>query len=556
MFMESLTYGIQQHSLHSALTYGNTYRNIACGGNDAPVFACAYLNSVGVDAGSKWSNISVGAGTAHLIDLNPAGGVIRLTVAEPDVVEYDREGNTIFSMSHQIASANLMLGDSFPNQSVWPSFFLPGKTIDNGGVQETAFMTVTDVSNGVAPYGIATNGQLGVGAGPPAKSATLVTKGPAACIFDGPTTDNDWVVPSVGTVIGTAVGCHDTGSTIQPASGYVVGTVKLATSAAPSTPAAPTVTTNCTGTCATTYTYCVVQRANANDQTQSACSSSTSVSSAAILSNVTTNTIGGSAFSGCTSVAPCDLYKTANNGLPTGFIVQIKSTSNFVDDGYWGDSSVPFSTGIIAPLINVGIVSTSNIPTGSNTVKGILQCDGVSVFCTSGSASTTAGVPIAPYAPYSRNLNAGIVSTTANSQYAYWVQLPNVKFSHMCILVDAPDTTGLYSMAIVSAVTTGAATIVANSTAAAHLTAPSGPNWNCFAVSGAPVTLAAGGNYFLVLTGNATVATFGYDSQASPSPLTVPGAGTSSSGVISAVSLTFGTGPTTATVALPNFYLY
>jgi hypothetical protein len=356
---ESLTYGLINHAAHSTGTGGNFYANIGCSNANAASPVCTWDDNTGPDYASTYFNIE-GPNTNFLQSNEPTAAALDLH-GDPVLGFYTYDGAAgtasavVLTDSPQIASSNMKLGDSYSNAAAWPSWYLPAKTVSMTissvvfeGVQ---YMTTTDQSAGLLPDGIATNGDLVQQTAGTVHAMAITDLGPVPCIFDGATTANDYVVIGSAVWNGTsAVPCHDAGST-RPTN--PIGRVQKSVAAAQSAPTAPTVTTNCTGTCATTYTYKLVQMSNTDplDKTQSAGSTATSVSSAAVLDSSTYNTI--TAPSTCTGTAPCELYETA--GPHVGWLQEITSTTSIRDNGLIGVpvGGAPYSVGIIAPPVHV-----------------------------------------------------------------------------------------------------------------------------------------------------------------------------------------------------------
>jgi hypothetical protein len=379
-------FGVHNNAYHGSPQFGNEFSHIVCSNADAAVSFCGYDNNVGFDLDSEWLHIS-GTAPYNLVDAMPGGAEIRPTINEPELSLYWRgTNNDVLSFTPQAASTNIPQGSTFFNSATWPAHYLPGKltsgTQSSGPtIVETSYMSTTDVTNGVLPYGIILNGQLASG-GSSLKASAIVNKGFTPCIFDGATTAGDFVVLGSSAWNSTsAVPCHDSGvSSLSalPPSGISLGIVQTSTASAPSAPTGLTAAlTGTTGS--TTYTFCAVQRGNANvDQTQSACSATASITNGpAWLTTSTYITLSG-AFTNCSTTKPCDVYETAGPTITvdgatwttTGFIGQVHSNAAFIDYGLVGDTysgvgNGAFTAGIIAPLVDVN-VRTYNGATLSN----------------------------------------------------------------------------------------------------------------------------------------------------------------------------------------------
>jgi len=88
------------------------------------------------------------------------------------------------------------------------------KLVNTGGVGAVSIVALTDTggSVGITASGAGTSG-----------SAVVVTSGPTACIFDGPTMGGDYVQIS-STVLGN---CHDVGATYPITGGQIIGRVMV-----------------------------------------------------------------------------------------------------------------------------------------------------------------------------------------------------------------------------------------------------------------------------------------------------------------------------------------
>jgi hypothetical protein len=548
--IESATYGILNNNVHSAGNSGNSFDTVGCSPADAPIAACAVDGNAGPNYGALFRNIG-GGSTLMLQEKNQPTAAIRFLHGDTNVPSYSytSAGPVVVSASAQAASVNQPTGASYGNLAAWPSLYLPAKTnpltLSSVTTEGAQYMTASDVSAGVIPAGIVHNGDLAAATTATYHSVAVVQSGLAACIFDGATTADDYVVPSSSAVTGSAVGCHDTGSQTPPSSGVMLGKVRTSVSAVPSAPSMGTVTTNCTTSCTTTYTYVWVQKANTSpfDLTQSAPSSNGTVSGAATLTTSITNTIPG--CSTATASSPCWLFETA--GPHVGFLLDTISTGNVTDNGLVGDGSSPFSSGIIAPPVLVKVQSALSVGYATNTSAGIAQCDGSTITCGSdGVISTAAGAILTHWSVANGMFGASSANAaaTANTQYAQDVIVPNqVNFNQICVDVTTDDTTGgdLYNFALVKLTTptcTGsgcATTTLANWTSAQALSATGA---KCEVNAQGNVTIAPG-NYYLVTTGNATTAKVA-TTTSSPdvwTSLSSASAGTSSSGSFGTITL-------------------
>ncbi len=557
--VESLTYGILNDNKHSAGNAGNSYETVTCNPADAPTAVCAVDGNAGPNYGAIFRNIVSGGFAMPLIfqEQNQPTAAVRNEHGDPVLTSYSYSsaGPVAIAADPQVASVNQPVGVSYGNIAAWPSLYLPAKTnpltLSSLTTEGAQYMTAADVSGGVIPAGIVHNGDLAAATTAIYHSVAVVQSGVAACIFDGATTADDYVTLSSSTVIGSAVGCHDTGLQTPPSSGVALGKVRKSISAAPSAPSMGTVTTNCTTSCSTTYTYVWVQKANTDpfDLTESAPSSNGTVSSAATLTTSVYNTIPG--CSTATSSSPCRLFETA--GPHTGFLEEVISTANVLDQGLEGDGSSPFSSGIIAPPVSVRVQPALSAGYASNSAPGLAQCDGTTITCSgSGVMSTAAGTPLTHWSVAGGMMNTSepvAPALTANDQYAQDVDIPSqVNFNRMCVDVTTDDTTGgdVYNFALVkltsaSCTGSGCATTTVAAWSAATALSSTGPacvaNGSSYGSSG-NVTLTPG-NYYLITTGNATTARIAGTSSSGQkwTALASVAAGTSSSGSFGTITL-------------------
>jgi hypothetical protein len=195
--------------------------------------------------------------------------------------------------------------------------FVPVKNV-SGKAQP---MSTSDTSE---PAGIALNGYTGSSYTATLNKMSYVKSGRATpCIF--PTTDTinpgDYVVVSSTTVVGSAAGCHDTGSGSAPSSGWTLGRViydgTYGSDTIPSTPSAPTLTRSSTGSI--TYTYETVQ-ATLIDQSESAPTTGVSDTTGPNwIGNGGSETLSGV---GGSATAPVKVWRTAlGSTLPSGCTV-------------------------------------------------------------------------------------------------------------------------------------------------------------------------------------------------------------------------------------------
>ena len=347
---------------------------------------------------------------------------------------------------------------------------------------------------------------------------------------------------SAAAVIGSAVGAHDYGSTICPSTQPSLGIIRKTVAAAPAAPTGLSVAATCTGTCATTYTYCVTQFLNndPNDQTQSACSTSQSVANAVSIGTSNYNTLTG-AFTNCSTTTPCRVYETAP---VAGFIGEARSSAAFVDKGIIPNGITPFAVGIIAPPVDLNIKGGA-APLGSSSAPGIVQCDGTTISCNgSGIISTAANPVLTRYSNYIRTaLGSVAFAPTNNQQNAYDYQIAaQVTFGNICVYVSIGDATNLYGIALVNS----------SNTVLAHwggVNLPAGAGWFCHANSEGSVSIIPG-NYYVVTTGNSTTGKFAESSDGSFTTLSSASTGTSSGGVFGSITLSIsGTIAATATTA-------
>ena len=551
MLIESDTYGILNNNVHTAGNSENSFDTVYCSPANAPIAACAVDGNAGPNYGAVFRNISGGT-TLMLQEKNQPTAAIRYLHGDTNLPSYSytSAGPVVVSADAQAASVNQPVGVSYGNLALWPSLYLPAKTnpLTLGGAttEGAQYMTASDVAAGVIPAGIVHNGDLAAATTATYHSVAVAQSGLSACIFDGATTADDYVTLSSSAVIGSAVGCHDTGSQTPPSSGVSLGKVRKSVSAAPSAPAMGTVTTNCTTSCTTAYTYVWVQKASSDpfDLTQSAPSSNGTVSSAATLTASVTNTIPG--CSTAASSSPCWLFETT--GPYIGFLTETISPANVIDNGMRGDGSSPFSSAILAPPVSVRVQPALAAGYATNSSAGLAQCDGATITCGAGGViSTAAGTPLTHWAVAGGMLTTSTsasLAVTANSQYAQDVLVTaQVNFNQMCIDVATDDTTGgdVYNLALVKLTTpacTGsgcATTTLANWSAAQALSA-TGPK--CEANAQGNVTIPPG-NYYLVTTGNAATARAGATSSSPDiwTSLSNTTAGTSSGGSFGTITL-------------------
>jgi hypothetical protein len=551
MTTESLTYGVLNNAAHSSGKSGNLFVNVGCSPANSASSICGEDDNAGPDWGSIWMNIQ-GANTDFL-QLNEPRAVVRSLHGDPGLGFYafDAAANTgnatVLTNSPQVANSNLKFGDSYPNLAAWPSVYLPAKTVTLtiGGQTFIAdeYMTTSDVSAGTLPDGVASNGDPAAETSAP-HSMALVRTGPVPVIFDGATTANDWAVLSTGTVIGSAVGAHDSGSTLPPASGGYLGKIGLSVAAAPPAPTAPTITTTCSGTCATTYSYCWVQKATMDpvDGTQSACSTAGTVSGSALLTFTSYNTI--SACTTASGTSPCELYETA--GPSPGWLVEtISSATTVKDNGLIGVTipGLPSAVGIIAPPVHMEMGATAIIPDATNSSTGLVQCDGSTIVCNSGGVVTTGPGAIMPYYWNSQGNSTGVsFSIVANSQYAIPYPITaQVTFKELCVNVNTLDSGGgLYGLALVKLTVPSCTGAACAATTEAHWSAQTLSATGPFCAANAEGTVTVTpGMYYMVTTGSATTAQWSETNASNTqfSPLTDASAGTSSGGVFGTITL-------------------
>jgi hypothetical protein len=551
LVMESDSYGILNNNVHSAGNGGNSFDTVVCNPANAPVFACAVDGSAGPNYGAVFRNISGGT-TLTLQEKNQPTAAIRQLHGDPNVASYSftSAGPVVVSANAQAASVNGAVGVSYGNIAAWPSLYLPAKTnpltLSSATTEGAQYMTASDVSAGVIPAGIVHNGDLAAATTSTYHSVAVTASGLSACIFDGATTADDYVTLSSSAVSGSAVGCHDTGSQTPPSSGVSLGKVRKSVSAAPSAPSMGTVTTNCSTSCTTTYTYVWVQKASSDpfDLTQSAPSSNGTVSSAATLTTSVYNTIPG--CSTATSSSPCWLFETA--GPYTGFLTETISTANVLDNGLRGDGSSPFSSGILAPPVSVRVQSALAAGYASNSAVGLAQCDGVTITCgTGGVLSTAAGATLTHWSVAGGMMNTSeqiSFASTANDQYAQDVDIPaQLNFNQMCVDVTTDDTTSgdVYNIALVKLTTPSCTGSSCATTTVAYWSAAqafSSTGTKCEANAEGNVTVAPG-NYYLITTGNAATAKLAGTSSSGQkwTALSSVAAGTSSSGAFGTITL-------------------
>jgi hypothetical protein len=548
---ESLTYGVVNHAVHSGITAGNTYDHIGCSSANAASSICAWDDNAGPDGDSLWMHIS-GPNT-NLLQSNQPSATIRAIHGDLELGFYKYAGGdntghaTVLTDSPQVANSNLKFGDSYSNAAAWPSIDLPAKTvsmtISGNTFMGDEYMTTSDVAGGVLPEGLGTNGDLQQQTSATPHAMALTRHGPGNCIFDGATVANDYVITSSSVWDGTsAVDCHDTGSTSPPATGIFIGKVQKTVASAPSAPTMGTVTTNCTGTCATTYSYKWVQKANTDplDHTQSAGSTAGTVSSAATLTSSIHNSIPGCP-TGSTS-SPCELFETV--GPHVGWLVEVVNTNSVTDNGLIGVpvGGAPYSVGVIDPPVHVELGQSSASLATSSTV-GVVKPDNTTITVDSDGALSTASASILPFYWNEQGNYAGAAfASTANSQYANpYPVTAQVRFNQMCVYVSTDDTDGsLYGLALVkltSPICTGASCAT---TTVAHWSAQTLSTTGPFCASNAegPVTVTPG-MYYMVTTGSATTAKWAETNNSGLqfTNLSDASAGTSSSGVFGTITV-------------------
>jgi hypothetical protein len=552
---ESLTYGVLSNAVHSSGKSSNTYDHIGCSSANAASSICGWDDNAGEDYDSIWMHIA-GPNT-NFLQSNEPSAAVRALHGDPVLGFYAYAGGantgnaTVLTDSPQVANSNLKFGDSYSNNAAWPVQDLPAKTIamtiSGNTFLGTQYMTASDVSGGVVPEGLATNGDLQQQTSLTPHAMALTRHGPGNCIFvDSSVAANDWAVPSSTVWNGTsAVACHDFGSTTPPTTGVYIGKIGKTVSSAPSAPAAPTVGTNCTTGCTTTYTYELVQMANNDplDHTQSAGSSGTSVSSAAVLDSSVYNTI--TAPSACTSSAPCELFETA--GPHTGWLQELISTTSIKDNGIIGTPAgpghgSPLTVGIIDPPVHVEIGSSGASLATSSAPRAVQPDNSTITVNGSGVISTAAG-SIVPYYINSQGNSAGApFANTANSQYGQpYPVYAQTQFNRMCVYVNTDDTGGgLYGLALVKLASPTCTGSGCATTTEAHWQGQtlSATGAFCAANVEGSVTVTPG-MYYMVTTGSATTAKWAETNSSATqfTPLSSASAGTSSSGVFGTITL-------------------
>ncbi|HEX4032413.1 MAG TPA: hypothetical protein VHX20_18755 [Terracidiphilus sp.] len=558
---EGMTYGLLSNAAHSSSKYGNLYVNIGCSSAGAASSICGEDDNVGPDQGSIWMNIAGNSSNTNFVQLNQPSAAVATLHGDPSLGLYlfDAGANignaTVLTNSPQIANSNLKFGDSYSNAAAWPAMDLPAKTlamtISGNTFIGTEYMTTSDHAGGIIPEGLATNGDLVKQTSVTPHAMALTRHGPGNCIFDGATTANDYAVTSSAVWNSTsAIDCHDSGSTSPPASGPYIGKVQKTVASAPSTPTAPTVTTNCTGTCATTYSYKWVAMADTDplDHTQSAGSTAGSVSGPATLTSTIKNTISGCSTGSAST--PCELFETA--GPHIGWLQEVINTSSVIDNGIigtaWGvGHGAPLTVGVIDPPVHVEL-GQSGASIATSSTPGVVQPDNTTITVDGSGVLSTAAGSVMPSYWNSQGDSAGqSFSLTANTQYAAPYPITaQVQFNQMCVYVNTADSGGgLYAMALVKLTSpictgTGCAT-----TTEAHWSAQTLSSMGLFCAANAEGSVAVTpGLYYMVTTGSATTAKWAQtDSVAQQfTNLSDLGAGTSSSGVLGTITLDVMTG--------------
>ena len=228
------------------------------------------------------------------------------------------ERDTVISSNPQIVTT-VPIGTTYYNcgpscsTSQEPYPYVPA--VDVGGYAQS----MTTANNTLEPAGIFANGTYGSTS--QYKTSTVATTGKVPCIF--PLTDTvtpgDYVTVSSTAVGGgsTTIGCHDTGSSTLPTSGYMLGQVvndgALGSDTLPVTLSGVTATTIYSGSIS--YSYSVVQ-ATQVDQSKSV------PFAVPTLTTGPSTLIQKSVYIGGLPGTPVDIYRTAiGSTLPTPTVI-------------------------------------------------------------------------------------------------------------------------------------------------------------------------------------------------------------------------------------------
>jgi hypothetical protein len=318
----------------------------------------------------------------HITDEQPNGGNIRYSAWNNMAVAlYVRERNSVISSNSQIVT-NIPIGTSYNScgaactLNTKAYLYVPAKNV--GG-----YATSMSLSDTAQPIGIFSNGSVEYSN---TKTTTAATTGAVSCLFDPSVTvtAGDYVGVSANTVVSgySVAGCLDLGSTL-PIAGWIIGRVVYdganGSTAALSTPSAPTVTSSATPA-AITYSYELVA-ATYIDQTKSTPSTagslttgpasighggSIALSFASGLYDIYRTAIGSTMPSGLTVECCTSGQVTGVAGFPSGSGISFAPTGTFSGGGC---STEPYATWevaggqVLGPVFQTYGVGCTSAPT-------------------------------------------------------------------------------------------------------------------------------------------------------------------------------------------------